>query len=58
MILLYILIGLAAVYLAYSFGTRKGNGQATQSLQDQTDASSHPNSHMQQDNKKRKGGCC
>ncbi len=58
--LLYVLIGLAAVYLVYSFGRRKGNGQATQSLQDETDASSHSDSHsdLHKEHKKRSGGCC
>ncbi len=58
MTLLYILIGLFAIYLAYSFGTKRNNGQAANPMRDKTDGSSHPNSHMQQENNKRKGGCC
>lgn len=54
MTLLYILIGLFLIYLAYSYGTKKRNGQAANPMQDKTDGSSH----MQQDNKKSKGGCC
>ncbi len=60
MILLYILIGLVAVYLAYSFGIKKGSGQTMQPMQDQTDANMHSHSHsnLQKDQKKHGGGCC
>lgn len=56
MTLLYILIGLAAVYLAYSYGAKKGYGNAAQSVQDKTSADPHEHAHA--GNKGHGGGCC
>lgn len=58
MTLLYILIGLAAVYLAYTFGTKKGYNQPVQPFTDKKNADNHGHAHAHTGNKSHGGGCC
>lgn len=58
MTLLYILLGLLVVYLAYSFGSRKGMNQSVQGMSDQQDMHQGGHSHNADHHSRRGGGCC
>ncbi len=60
MTLLYIIIGLTAIYLAYSFGIKKGVAKAVQVVDEDNNVNSHNHVHnrAQAAYKNHSGGCC